>query len=120
MSEPSTVQNRTQRAAPAVDLLGRYERTIADAVEATLQEGLRGSYALPEARERVAEAWREPLAIVAAEELSRQLARKAAVGASGDCHPAGLRRAMRAYVPLIAVAARTENGSLMPAFFAAD
>ena len=111
---------RAQQAPTAYALLMRYERAIADAVEATLDEGLRLSRAGVEARARAATAWRDPLTFVAAEHLSNLLGEQAAHSDRASFSPSSLRHALRPYAALVASAARAEMAHEPKTFAAAD
>jgi hypothetical protein len=111
---------RTQQAPTAYGLLMRYERAIADAVEATLEEGLRLSRAGVQARARAAAAWRDPLTFVAAEHLSNLLGEQAAHSDRASFSPSSLRHALRPYATLVANAARAEMAREPETIVAAD
>lgn len=110
---------RDQRPLSAYGLLMRYEHALAEAVEATIAEGLRRSPATVEARGRAADAWRDLLTIIAAEELSRCLARQAVQDGRAAVSPSSLRRALRPYADLVAAAARAEMARTPHEFAAA-
>jgi hypothetical protein len=116
------VHDQAHQKAPrsAYSLLMNYERSIADAVEATIERGLRESRATVEARQRAAFAWREPLTVVAAEELSRRLATQAVHGTRSAVSPSSLTRALRPYAALVGASARAEMPRQTPEFVAAD
>lgn len=114
------MQRNTRSRLSAHGLLMQYEEAVSTAVEATLNEGLRLSRATVAARQRAAEAWREPLTIVAAEELSRRLALQAGRGPRVAIRSAALRRALAPYAALVATAARTEMARQPHEFIAAD
>jgi hypothetical protein len=104
----------------AYGLLMNYERALTDAVEATIARGLRRSRATVDARAKAAAAWREPLTIIAAEELSRRLAAQASRGTRSAVSPSSLARALSPYAALVAVAAQTEMAHQPHEFVAAD
>jgi hypothetical protein len=84
-----------------------YELALTDAVEATIALGLRSARADATAREWVAAAWRDPLTMVAAEFLAERLADQALQGRS-TVSLSALKRALRPYANLVAVAAQAE------------
>lgn len=116
--QPRRRVRRDQRSLSAYGLLMRYEHALAGAVEATIAEGLRRSRATVEARARAAAAWRDPLTMVAAEELSRRLARQARQGGRATVSLSALRRALRPYADLVAVAAGAEMARALDEFVA--
>jgi hypothetical protein len=101
-------------------LLMNYEQALADTVESIIAAGLSRTRASAEVRQQVADAWREPLLIVTAEELSRRLAHQATRGPRARVSPAALRRAVAPYATLVATAARTVAARQPDAFMAAD
>lgn len=111
---------RSQRTPSAYGLLMNYEQALQDAVEATIVEGLRLSRATVAARTRAADAWRDPLTFIAAEEFSHQLAEQAARGDGVSLSPSSLRRALRPYAALVATAACAEMTHEAHEFVAAD
>jgi hypothetical protein len=111
---------RARQAPTAYGLLMRYERAIADAVEATLDEGLRLSRAGVQARARAAAAWRDALTFVAAEHLSNLLGEQAAHSDRASFSSSSLRHALRPYATLVANAARAEMAREPETIVAAD
>jgi hypothetical protein len=104
---PSSPRHRAQWPGSAYGLLMNYELALTEAVAATIALGLRSARADAAARERVVAAWRDPLTMVAAEFLADRLADQALQGRS-TVSLAALKRALRPYANLVAVAAQAE------------
>jgi hypothetical protein len=104
-------RSRAESSGSAHGLLMQYEAALAEAVEATLALGLRTARADAPSRARVAAAWRDSLTMVAAEFLAERLADQALRGRS-SLSLSALKRALRPYANLVAVAAQAEMALL--------
>lgn len=113
-------RRRSAQQSTAYGLMMQFERTIAETVEAVIRRGLRQSQADLAARERASAAWREPLQLLAAEELSRRHAHAVSDKRPVALSPAALRRSLMPYSSLVAVAARKEMERHPSIFMAAD
>lgn len=112
-----------RRTAPpsAYKLIMDYEQSLIEAVEATIAAGLAEARATPVIGERVAAAWREPLMVVAADELSRDLQARAGKQERPRSRLAMLRRRLAPYATLVAAAAASVSEQpSSPGFIAAD
>lgn len=93
----------------AYGLIMDYEQSLVEAVEATIAAGLAKARTTPVIGERVAAAWREPLMVVAADELSRDLQARADRRERPRARLAPLRRRLAPYASLVAAAAASAS-----------